>query len=75
MSDTSPVAAHRAELGEFLRYCDLAKFAGWSLSETEMTSMLASAEAFVRATSAAPPAPGAPTGSLDHAEPERGTAA
>ncbi len=32
MGDASPVAAHRAELGDFLRYCDLAKFAGWSLS-------------------------------------------
>jgi hypothetical protein len=50
MGDQSPVAAHRAPLGEFLRLCDLAKFAGWSLSRAEMAAMSASAEAFVRAT-------------------------
>ncbi|HXJ21777.1 MAG TPA: DUF4381 family protein [Polyangia bacterium] len=57
MRDASPVAAHRAELGEFLRYCDLAKFAGWSLSPAEMTSMVDSAETFVRATSTTQPTP------------------
>jgi hypothetical protein len=50
MSDGSPVAAHRAELGTFLGYCDLAKYARWSLSRTDMTGMLTSAETFVRAT-------------------------
>lgn len=50
--DTSPVATHRKEVGEFLRYCDLAKFAGWSLSRTDMAAMLGSAETFIRATGA-----------------------
>jgi hypothetical protein len=50
MQDSSPVASHRANLGDFLRYCDLAKFAAWSLSRAEMEAMLASAETFVRAT-------------------------
>jgi hypothetical protein len=56
MRDTSPVAAHRDLLGQFLYYCDLAKYAGWSLSRTEMEAMLASSEAFVRATSTPEPA-------------------
>jgi hypothetical protein len=51
MLDRSPVALHRTALGEFLRYCDLAKFAGWSLSPTDRSALLASAETFVRATS------------------------
>jgi hypothetical protein len=51
MRDESPVAAHRPALGEFLQCCDLAKFAGWSLSSAQLASMQASAEAFVRATS------------------------
>lgn len=50
MTDESPVAAHRGELGTFLEFCDLAKYARWSLSRVDMTAMLASAEAFVRAT-------------------------
>ena len=50
MLDRSPVALHRTALGEFLRYCDLAKFAGWSLSPADRAAMLASAETFVRAT-------------------------
>ena len=56
MLDRSPVALHRTALGEFLRYCDLAKFAGWSLSRADMAAMLASAETFIRAT-AAPASP------------------
>lgn len=56
MLDRGPVALHRTALGEFLRYCDLAKFAGWSLSPADRTAMLASAETFVRAT-AAPASP------------------
>ncbi len=50
MQDAGPIAAHRAELGAFLSYCDLAKFARFALSEPQMTGMLDSAEAFVRAT-------------------------
>ena len=50
MLDRSPVAVHRTALGEFLRYCDLAKFAGWSLSPADRMAMLVSAETFVRAT-------------------------
>ncbi len=56
MLDRSPVSLQRTALGEFLRYCDLAKFAGWSLSPTDRTAMLVSAETFVRAT-ATPPSP------------------
>jgi len=51
MSDQSPVAAHRATLGAFLQHCDLAKFAGWSLTPADMTALLDSAVAFVQATS------------------------
>ncbi len=58
MADDSPVAGHRAQLGAFLEYCDLAKYARWSLSRTDMNGMLASAQTFVRAT--APPAGGRP---------------
>ena len=54
MTDHSPVAAHRGELATFLGYCDLAKYARWSLSATDMTGMLASAETFVRVTAGAP---------------------
>jgi hypothetical protein len=50
MTDGSPVAAHRSELGEFLEHCDLAKYARFSLSQVQMAAMLASAETFVRAT-------------------------
>jgi hypothetical protein len=55
MSDDSAVAQHRTELGAFLDWCDLAKYARWSLSHEDMTRMLDSAGAFVRATAA--PAP------------------
>jgi hypothetical protein len=50
MTDGSAVAAHREELGSFLGYCDLAKYARWSLSEPDRAGMLASAERFVRVT-------------------------
>jgi hypothetical protein len=50
MRDQSPIAAHRPAIAEFLHHCDLAKFAGWSLSPAEMAAMLASAETLVRAT-------------------------
>jgi hypothetical protein len=56
MLDRSPVALNRTALGEFLRYCDLAKFAGWSLSPADRIAMLASAKTFILAT-AAPAAP------------------
>ncbi|MBA3462860.1 MAG: DUF4381 family protein [Deltaproteobacteria bacterium] len=52
MTDGSPVAPHRRELGTFLECCDLAKYARWSLTRTQMTQLLDSARAFVRATSA-----------------------
>ena len=50
MTDHSPVAAHRDRLGAFLGFCDLAKYARWSLSRGEMTGMLDSATAFIHAT-------------------------
>jgi hypothetical protein len=50
---SSRVAPHRAELAHFLEFCDLAKYARWSLSRADMTGMLDSAEVFVRATAAA----------------------
>jgi hypothetical protein len=58
MQDTRPAAPHRAALAAFLHYCDLAKFACWSLSPADMAAMLTSAEAFVRAT--------APEGATNH---------
>ena len=67
MLDTSPVAAHRTAVGEFLRHCDLAKFAGWSLSQTDIAALLASAETFVLAT-----APVAPSHNLVRAAALRG---
>lgn len=44
---------YREQLGEFLRFCDLAKFARWVLSVPEMEAMLASGIAFVIATAPA----------------------
>ncbi|MEO8841262.1 MAG: DUF4381 family protein [Kofleriaceae bacterium] len=55
MHDESPVAAHRDELGSFLAYCDLAKYARFALSQTQMTGMLDSAETFVRSTAGGAP--------------------
>lgn len=54
MADTSPVAAHRDELGQFLHFCDLAKYARYALSEGDRAGMAESAKTFVRATSIAP---------------------
>jgi len=48
----SALQAHEQALGEFLRYCDLAKFARWSLDAQEMQGMLASAQHFVETTAA-----------------------
>jgi len=42
-----PLAQHRDSLADFLRQCDLAKFARWSLSVTQMEAMLESAKAFI----------------------------
>jgi len=42
-------------LSEFLNYCDLAKFARWSLDAQEMERMLASARHFVETTAASSP--------------------
>jgi hypothetical protein len=54
---SGPLAAHQFELTEFLRQCDLAKFAGAALSAERMNAMLDSAEALVRATAAGPASP------------------
>jgi len=53
---SGPVAAQQFELTEFLRQCDLAKFAGAALPPARRAAMLDSAEALVRATAAPPPA-------------------
>jgi len=44
------LAAHRESLGDFLQYCDLAKFARWTPSTSEMETLLDHAMAFVGAT-------------------------
>lgn len=46
----SPLAEHRPLLGDFLYHCDLAKFARWVLSVSEMEAMLQSGTTFVRET-------------------------
>lgn len=48
----SALQTHEQALGEFLRFCDLAKFARWSLNAEEMQGMLASARHFVETTAA-----------------------
>ncbi|MDQ6911840.1 MAG: DUF4381 family protein [Verrucomicrobiota bacterium] len=50
----SPLAAHRPLLEDFLRYCDLAKFARWELDLPQMESMHESARNFILATKPAP---------------------
>jgi hypothetical protein len=42
-----PLAPHRDTLSSFLRHCDLAKFARWSLTVPQMEALLASAREFV----------------------------
>ena len=42
-----PLAQHRDSLANFLRHCDLAKFARWSLTVSQMEAMLESAKATV----------------------------
>jgi hypothetical protein len=53
----SALQAHEQSLGEFLKFCDLAKFARWSLDRQAMEGMLASARHFVATTAAPIPAP------------------
>ena len=48
------LTSHRALLGDFLRHCDLAKFARWILSNDEMETMLQSAHNFVLETGKTP---------------------
>lgn len=50
------LAAHRGLLAEFLNQCDLAKFAGVSLSRRILESLHASARSFVTESSKPPPA-------------------
>jgi hypothetical protein len=50
------LVSHRELLADFLRHCDLAKFARWILSVGEMETMLQSAHNFVLATGK-PPTP------------------
>lgn len=57
----SALQAHEQSLGDFLRYCDLAKFARWSLDAEQMQAMLASARHFVESTAAPSAAPAAIT--------------
>jgi hypothetical protein len=51
--EKSPLARHRALLAEFLRQCDLAKFAGLSLSMANMESLYQGARGFVIGTAPA----------------------
>ena len=46
----SALQAHEQSLSEFLKFCDLAKFARWSLSGEEMRGQLTSARNFVEST-------------------------
>ena len=52
----TPLASHRALLEDFLRYCDLAKFAKWQLSLPDMEAMHESARAFILETRPQPSA-------------------
>jgi Domain of unknown function (DUF4381) len=51
----SALEAHEQALAEFLKYCDLAKFARWSLEGQQMQAMLDSARHFVESTAAPSP--------------------
>ncbi|HTY94718.1 MAG TPA: hypothetical protein VMC02_12570 [Steroidobacteraceae bacterium] len=53
----SALQAHERALSEFLKFCDLAKFARWSLDAQAMRGMLQSARDFVETTAAPVPAP------------------
>ena len=68
-SSQTALAAHRDLLAEFLQQCDLAKFAGMSLSQRHMEALHGSARTFVLETAkpdvtpdGAGPAPGAAAG-------------
>jgi hypothetical protein len=53
----SALQEHEAALAEFLKFCDLAKFARWPLDSQQMQGMLASARHFVETTAAPVAAP------------------
>ena len=55
-SSNAALAAHRGLLAEFLNRCDLAKFAGVSLSRQILESLHRSARSFVTESSKPPPA-------------------
>ncbi len=57
-SSNASLAAHRNLLAEFLNQCDLAKFAGVSLSRPILESLHGSARSFVIESSKPLPAPG-----------------
>jgi hypothetical protein len=52
----SALQAHAQTLAQFLRFCDLAKFARWSFDGQQLQGMLASARHFVETTAAPVPA-------------------
>ena len=72
----TPLSEHSSLLEDFLQYCDLAKFARWQLSPTDMASMYESARTFILETrpqpSAAAPQPAAAQ-NLNGAGGSRGT--
>lgn len=53
----SALQAHEPALADFLKFCDLAKFARWPLDGQQMQGMLASARHFVETTAVPAPAP------------------
>jgi hypothetical protein len=55
-TSNAPLASHRNLLAEFLNQCDLAKFAGVSLSRQILESLHRSARSFVTESSKPPPA-------------------
>jgi Domain of unknown function (DUF4381) len=60
-SSNTSLAAHRNLLAEFLNQCDMAKFAGVSLSRQIIESLHQSARSFVIESSKPPPAADTPT--------------
>jgi len=60
-SSNASLAEHRALLAEFLNQCDMAKFAGVSLSRQIIESLHQSARSFVVESSKPPPAKDPPT--------------
>ena len=53
-TDDTPLARHRELLAEFLRQCDLAKFAGVTLTTEAMEELYQSARTFIVTTSPMP---------------------